>query len=77
MSAITGVYEVAVRVKDLERSEAFYCGVLGLESGLRDESRRWHFLRRKHGPFCRSGSSPALPIPTLRRAPRTSPKPFP
>ena len=45
MLPIRGVYEVAVRVKDLERSEAFYCGVLGLEVGIRDESRRWLFLR--------------------------------
>ena len=40
-----GVYEIAVPVSDLDRAEAFYRGVLGLEVGLRDESRRWIFLR--------------------------------
>jgi catechol 2,3-dioxygenase-like lactoylglutathione lyase family enzyme len=45
MLPIRGLYEVAIRVKDLERSEAFYCGVLGLEVGLRDARRRWLFLR--------------------------------
>jgi lactoylglutathione lyase len=45
MSAIRGVYEVAIRVKDLPRSEAFYRDVLGLEVGLRDERRPWLFLR--------------------------------
>lgn len=42
---IRGLYEVAIRVKDLERAEAFYLGVLGLEVGVRDETRRWSFLR--------------------------------
>lgn len=45
MLPIRGVYEVAVRVKDLARAEAFYREVLGLEVGLRDESRGWLFLR--------------------------------
>jgi lactoylglutathione lyase len=45
MNGIRGIYEVAIPVKDLERSEQFYLGVLGLESGLRQEGRRWHFLR--------------------------------
>ncbi len=45
MSVIRGVCEVAVRVKDLARSEAFYRGILGLEEGLRDERRPWLFLR--------------------------------
>jgi len=45
MVAIRGVYEVAIRVKELSRSEAFYCHVLGLEEGLRDERRPWLFLR--------------------------------
>ena len=44
MVAIRGVFEVAIRVKDLARAEKFYLGVLGLESGLRDETRNWHFL---------------------------------
>ena len=42
---IRGVYEVAIRVRELERAEAFYREVLGLEVGLRDEPRRWLFLR--------------------------------
>jgi catechol 2,3-dioxygenase-like lactoylglutathione lyase family enzyme len=45
MVAIRGVYEVAIRVKDLPRAEAFYRDVLGLEEGLRDERRPWVFLR--------------------------------
>jgi len=45
MLAIRGVYEVAIRVKDLPRAEVFYRDVLGLEVGLRDERRPWLFLR--------------------------------
>jgi lactoylglutathione lyase len=45
MFPIRGVYEVAIRVKDLPRAEAFYCQVLGLEVGARDEKRNWLFLR--------------------------------
>jgi len=41
---IKGVYEIAIRVKDLPRAEAFYKDVLGLEEGLRDERRNWLFL---------------------------------
>ena len=41
---IKGVYEIAIRVKDLSRSEAFYKHVLGLKEGLRDERRNWLFL---------------------------------
>ncbi len=44
MLEIKGVFEVAIRVRNLEASEAFYLGVLGLEPGLRQEERRWHFL---------------------------------
>jgi lactoylglutathione lyase len=44
MLSILGVYEVAIRVKDLARSEPFYCDVLGLEPGLRDDHRHWLFL---------------------------------
>ena len=45
MQEIRGLYEVAIPVRSLEEAEAFYTGVLGLESGLREEGRRWHFLR--------------------------------
>ncbi len=45
MTEITGVYEVAIRVRELERAESFYREVLGLAEGLRDEERRWLFLR--------------------------------
>jgi catechol 2,3-dioxygenase-like lactoylglutathione lyase family enzyme len=45
MNAIKGVYEVAIKVHDLDRAEEFYREVLGLEVGLRDEPRRWVFLR--------------------------------
>ena len=44
MLPIRGVYEVAVRVKELKRAEAFYRNVLGFEVGIRDESRNWLFL---------------------------------
>lgn len=49
MLPIRGVYEVAIRVKDLSRSEAFYCETLGLTVGLRDEKRKWLFLRAGEG----------------------------
>ena len=45
MLPITGLYEIAIRVQDLARSESFYKDVLGLEEGLRDERRNWLFLR--------------------------------
>jgi catechol-2,3-dioxygenase len=45
MLPIRGVYEVAIRVKDLAKAEPFYLGVLDLEVGLRDEKRNWLFLR--------------------------------
>ena len=45
MLPIRGLYEVAIRVKDLTKSEMFYLDTLGLEVGLRDEHRRWLFLR--------------------------------
>jgi len=45
MLPIRGVYEIAIRVKDLPAAEAFYRELLGLEVGLRDESRNWLFLR--------------------------------
>jgi len=44
MLPIRGLYEVAIRVKDLARAEAFYKDVLGLKEGLRDDRRNWLFL---------------------------------
>jgi len=44
MLPIKGLYEVAIRVKDLARAEAFYRDVLGLKEGLRDDRRNWLFL---------------------------------
>ena len=45
MLPIQGLYEIAIRVKDLARAEAFYCHTLGCTVGLRDERRNWLFLR--------------------------------
>jgi lactoylglutathione lyase len=45
MLPIRGLYEIAIRVRDLAKSEPFYREVLGLEVGLRDERRPWVFLR--------------------------------
>ena len=45
MLGIRGVYEVAIRVRDLARAEAFYREVLGFELGLRDAGRPWIFMR--------------------------------
>jgi lactoylglutathione lyase len=45
MLPIHGLYEVAIRVKDLAKSEAFYREILGLEVGVRDDRRNWLFLR--------------------------------
>jgi catechol-2,3-dioxygenase len=45
MLPIRGLYEVAIRVKDLSKSEVFYTQTLGLEVGIRDDSRRWLFLK--------------------------------
>ena len=44
MLPIKGVYEIAIRVKDLARAEAFYKDVLGFTEGLRDDRRNWLFL---------------------------------
>jgi lactoylglutathione lyase len=44
MLPIIGLYEIAIRVKDLGRAEAFYKDVLGLAEGIRDERRNWLFL---------------------------------
>ena len=45
MFPIRGIYEVAIRVKDLARAEKFYREVLELQEGIRDEKRNWLFLR--------------------------------
>src|SRR5438128_3335949 len=45
MLPIRGVYEVAIRVKDLAKAEPFYREVLDLEVGIRDDKRNWLFLR--------------------------------
>jgi lactoylglutathione lyase len=45
MLPIRGVYEVAIRVKDLAKAEPFYREVLDLEVGIRDEKRNWLFLK--------------------------------
>ena len=42
---LRGVYEVAIRVRDLERAESFYERTLGLPVGQRDDARRMVFLR--------------------------------
>jgi len=42
---VQGIYEVAIPVRQLERAETFYRDVLGLEVGLRDDRRKWLFLR--------------------------------
>lgn len=44
MLELRGVYEIAIRVKDLARAEPFYCELLGLKEGLRDQTRNWLFL---------------------------------
>ena len=44
MLPLKGVYEIAVKVKDLARAEAFYKDVLGLQEGLRDDAQRRVFL---------------------------------
>ena len=41
---IDGVFEVALKVKDLDVSSKFYQEVLGFKKGLYDERRRWLFL---------------------------------
>jgi lactoylglutathione lyase len=41
---IDGLFEVALKVKDLEVSSKFYQDVLGFKKGLYDEERRWLFL---------------------------------
>ena len=45
MLPIRGIYEIAIRVKELARAERFYLEVLNLEVGIRDTTRNWLFLR--------------------------------
>lgn len=45
MLPIRGLYEVAIRVKNLPRAEVFYRETLGLPVGIRDNQRNWLFLR--------------------------------
>ena len=45
MTTIRGVYEVAIKVRDLKAAEPFYRDVLGFEVGLRDTRRPWVFMR--------------------------------
>jgi catechol-2,3-dioxygenase len=45
MIPIQGVYEIAIRVRDLPIAESFYRDVLGLQVAIRDERRNWLFLR--------------------------------
>ena len=45
MLPIRGVYEIAIRVKDLSVAELFYRETLGLEFGLRGEKGNSVFLR--------------------------------
>jgi lactoylglutathione lyase len=45
MTEIAGIYEVAIRVRDMERARTFYMDTLGLEFGLEHPSKPWIFLR--------------------------------
>lgn len=45
MVPIPGLYEVAIKVRDLKTAERFYREVLGLQFGLLDERRNWLFVR--------------------------------
>jgi len=45
MLPITGLYEVAIKVRNLSTAEPFYRDAMGLQFGLRDQRRNWLFLR--------------------------------
>jgi catechol-2,3-dioxygenase len=47
--SVNGVYEVAIKVRDLAKAEAFYVGILNFSVGLCDEARDWAFLRAGSG----------------------------
>ena len=49
MLGIQGLYEVAIKVRDLGVAEPFYRDVLGFEVGLRDARRPWVFMRAGAG----------------------------
>jgi catechol 2,3-dioxygenase-like lactoylglutathione lyase family enzyme len=49
MLPIKGLYEVAIKVRDLAVAEPFYRDLLGLTEGLRDDVRKWLFLRAGGG----------------------------
>ena len=49
MLSVQGVYEVAIKVRDLRTAEPFYRDVLGFEVGLRDARRPWVFMRAGAG----------------------------
>ena len=44
MLQIEGIFEIAIRVKDLSRAQTFYRDILGFEEGMRDEQRNWLFM---------------------------------
>lgn len=41
---IKGVFEIAIKVKNLKESSKFHLETLGFKHGLLDDKRRWHFL---------------------------------
>jgi catechol 2,3-dioxygenase-like lactoylglutathione lyase family enzyme len=58
MSLVDGVHHLTLRVTDLERSRAFYSGVLGFEA---DQDFPGEKLRFRLGPYTRLVLVPALP----------------
>lgn len=45
MPRIVGFFEIGLRVRDLRRSEDFYCEALGLHAAIRDETLGFLALR--------------------------------
>ena len=45
MLPVKGIYEVAIRVGNLKKAEKFYRETMGFTVGIRDENRKWLFLR--------------------------------
>ena len=41
---VKGIFEISIRVKNLEASASFYRDILGFRHGLLDSKRRWLFL---------------------------------